>query len=191
MSVPGFTTPDGSCKGRLLVATPPLADPNFDRTVVYMLEHTADGAVGVVLNRPLDEPPPDALYAWEDHLTPPATIFQGGPVDLDALIALAHLDNPAEGAWSQVTDMLGSIDLMLDPAEVATGVHRLRVFRGYSGWGAAQLDDEYAAGAWMVLPAEADDVFSPEPGDLWRTVLRRQGGRLAWLANAPDDLSAN
>ena len=91
----------------------------------------------------------------------------------------------------QVTDGLGSIDLMLDPDEVAARVLDLRVFRGYTGWGPEQLDDELAEGSWMVFGAELSDVFSTSPTNLWRAVLRRQGGRLAWVANAPDDLSAN
>jgi putative transcriptional regulator len=191
VSTPDFSADPASCKGKLLVATPPLTDPNFDRSVVYMLEHTADGAVGVVLNRPTDEDAPGELYAWTDHMSPPATLFNGGPVDASALIALAKLTGPVDGSWSQVAEGLGSIDLMLDPYEVAQGVHALRVFRGYSGWGAQQLDEELSEGAWIVLDAELTDVFSTSPADLWRTVLRRQGGRLAWVANAPDDLSAN
>lgn len=175
----------------LLVATPPLTDPNFDRTVVYMLEHTAEGAVGVVLNRPLGEEPPDVLHAWQIHLAAPHTMFQGGPVEMDALIALARLEGPVDGAWSQVAENLGSIDLMLDPAEVADGVLALRVFRGYSGWGPDQLDNELIESAWMVFPAQLSDVFSADPDGLWREVVRRQGGKVAWLANAPDDLSAN
>lgn len=175
----------------LLVATPPLVDPNFDRTVVYMLEHTDTGAVGVVLNRPRDEEPPDQLHAWTSHLVPPACLFQGGPVELDALIALARLDRPIDGAWSQVVGGLGSIDLTLDPSEVAAGVLALRVFRGYSGWGPSQLDEELAVGAWMVFDALPDDVFTADPDGLWRRVVARQGGRVAWLANAPDDLSTN
>ncbi len=173
------------------MATPPLADPNFDRTVVYMLEHTDDGAVGVVLNRPLHEPIPDQLQPWERLLSAPATLHQGGPVDESALIAIAQLAGPIDGAWSLVADGLGSIDLMLDPDEVATNVTALRVFQGYSGWAPRQLDEELAVGAWMVLPAETTDVFGSDPQNLWREVLRRQGGRVAWLANAPDDLSAN
>ena len=181
----------GSCKGRLLVATPPLADPNFDRTVVYVLEHSDDGAVGVVLNRPRNEITPESLDRWQDWMSPPAVLFEGGPVELDALIALARLEGPADDAWSPVVGDLGSVDLGLDPALVAHSVVRLRVFRGYSGWGPQQLDEELAEGAWMVLPAESEDVFSAQPEGLWRVVLRRQGGRLAWVANAPDDLSAN
>ncbi|MEQ1872233.1 MAG: YqgE/AlgH family protein [Ilumatobacteraceae bacterium] len=181
----------GQTRGHLLVATPPLADPNFDRTVVYMLEHTSDGAVGVVLNRPLHEPLPDQLDPWQHLLSEPATLHQGGPVDESALIALAQLSGPIDGAWSLVADGMGSIDLLLDPDEVGGSVTALRVFQGYSGWGPGQLDDELDAGAWMVLAAEPNDVFGPQPESLWREVLRRQGGRVAWLANAPDDLSTN
>jgi putative transcriptional regulator len=94
-------------------------------------------------------------------------------------------------AWSQVVGGLGSIDLTLDPSEVAAGVLALRVFRGYSGWGPSQLDEELAVGAWMVFDARSDDVFTAEPDGLWRRVVARQGGRVAWLANAPDDLSTN
>ena len=173
------------------MATPPLADPNFDRTVVYMLEHTDDGAVGVVLNRPLDDLIPEQLQPWARLLSQPATLHYGGPVDDSALIALAQLNGAIDDAWSMVADGMGSIDLLLDPDEVAAAVRALRVFQGYSGWGAQQLDEELAMGAWMVLSAEADDVFGPDPENLWREVLRRQGGRVAWLANAPDDLSAN
>ncbi len=181
----------GSTRGRLLVATPPLADPNFDRTVVYMLEHTDDGAVGVVLNRPSEDTLPEGIARWEDLLSPPAVLFEGGPVELDALIALGRVDQPDDEVWSPVVGDLGSIDLALDPGLVAVGVHQLRVFRGYSGWGPQQLDGELAEGAWMVLPAEHGDVFADAPGDLWRVVIRRQGGRVAWVANAPDDLSLN
>jgi putative transcriptional regulator len=67
----------------------------------------------------------------------------------------------------------------------------VRIFRGYAGWGPGQLEGEIESGAWLVLDAEPDDVFAAEPDELWRSVLRRQGGRLAWLASAPDDLSAN
>jgi putative transcriptional regulator len=86
---------------------------------------------------------------------------------------------------------LGSIDLGLDPTLITERVVELRVFRGYSGWGPGQLDHELGEGAWMVLPSERNDVFSPTPDDLWRAVIRRQGGRIAWIANAPDDLSTN
>ncbi len=178
-------------RGMLLLATPPLDDPNFDRSVVYMMEHSNDGAVGVVLNQPTDETAIDGLDLWMDLSAPPAVVFNGGPVQFDALIAIAELRGPREDAWSAILPDLGSVDLARDPVDVADEIGRVRMFRGYAGWGAGQLDEELAAGAWMVFDANRDDVFNEAPEDLWRRVLRRQRGRVAWLANAPDDLSMN
>jgi putative transcriptional regulator len=178
-------------RGMLLLATPPLDDPNFDRSVVYVMEHSAEGAVGVVLNHPTEETEIEGLGLWMDLSTPPAVVFNGGPVQFDALIAIAELRGPREDAWSPILADLGSVDLARDPIDVADEVGRVRMFRGYAGWAAGQLDGELAAGAWMVFDAQRDDIFHREPEDLWRLILRRQRGRVAWLANAPDDLSMN
>jgi putative transcriptional regulator len=178
-------------KGMLLLATPPLDDPNFDRSVVYMMEHSGEGAVGVVLNHPTDESAIDGLDLWMELSAPPAVVFNGGPVQYDALIAIAELRGPREDAWSAILPDLGSVDLARDPVDVADEVGRVRMFRGYAGWAPGQLDSELAGGAWMVFDAQRNDVFHSEPDDLWRLVLRRQRGRVAWLANAPDDLSTN
>lgn len=181
-------------KGRLLVATPPLDDPNFDRAVVFVIEHDGDGALGVVLNRPIGVELPRPLEPWEDLLSAPDCLFEGGPVETHALIALGHRTSQSAGGDDDhqmpLTATISSVDLSADPALV-TGVGSLRVFQGYSGWGASQLDVEIAAGGWIVVDALDDDVFTPEPGDLWRQVLARQPGRLSWLAGAPDDLSLN
>jgi len=171
----------------LLLATPPLSDPNFDRTVVYMLEHNDQGALGVVVNRPTEEDDIDGLDEWCEHMSPPAVVFGGGPVELDALIGLKGSD-PDE--WKR-GDPIEAVDLSESPNEAAPVLERFRLFRGYSGWSPGQLDAEMEAGAWIVVPAQPDDVFCARPADLWRDVLRRQGGRLAWIADAPDDLAAN
>lgn len=181
-------------KGRLLVATPPLEDPNFDRTVVYVIEHQSDGALGVVINRPTDEDLDEPLDRWDDLQAEPARVFHGGPVEPDALIALALAKRPVDDATEELTPISGrvvSADLTTDPAIVAASLESLRVFRGYAGWGPGQLEGEIEAGAWLVLDADPTDVFDARPDDLWRAVLRRQGGRLSWLAGAPDDLSSN
>ena len=181
-------------KGRLLVATPPLDDPNFDRTVIFVLEHHDEGALGVVINRPTEEELGEPLDRWEDLQASPAQVFAGGPVETDALIALALSNSPLDEASEDLSPVVGrvaSADLTADPAFVAGRVSAVRVFRGYAGWGPGQLEGEIMAGAWLVFDAEPDDVFATQPTQLWRTVLRRQGGRLGWLANAPDDLSAN
>ena len=180
-----------STKGQLLVAAPPLDDPNFHHTVVFMLEHNDDGAVGVVLNRPGGGDEFVELPGWEDVATPPAVIFYGGPVETDGFVAVAKVQEPDESAWSPLSESLGTVDLTRLPEHVAERFEAVRIFRGYSGWSSGQLDQELAMGGWIVVPSEPDDVFSEQPASLWREVLRRQGGRLAWIANAPDDLSAN
>lgn len=167
--------------GALLVATPPLADPSFDRTVVYIVEHNEQGALGLVINRPSGERLPDVLAEWETTLAEPQRVFSGGPVELGTIIGVAQAaDDVSSVATVDLNDPAGHLS-----------VRRLRVFRGYAGWSAGQLEGELLAGAWIVVAADPDDIFSAEPSELWRTVLRRQGGNLAWLANAPDDLSMN
>lgn len=181
-------------KGRLLLATPPLEDPNFDRAVIYVLEHHEDGAIGLVLNRPSDEALEAPLDRWIDLQTAPSSVFTGGPVETNAMIGMATtkvlVEEPTEHI-TPISGLIASTDLSADPALVAAHVDSVRVFRGYAGWGAGQLETEIDQGAWLVLDAEIDDVFSDRPDDLWRTVLQRQPGRLSWLALAPDDLSMN
>ena len=181
-------------KGRLLVATPPLDDPNFDRTVVYMLEHHDEGAIGVVINRPTEETLGEPLDRWQYLQAEPGSVFLGGPVEPDALIALAFAKQPVTETSDELSPVAGQVastDLTTDPAFVSGLINSVRVFRGYAGWGPGQLEGELEAGAWLVLDAEPRDVFGDLPDELWRAVLRRQGGRLSWLAEAPDDLSSN
>jgi putative transcriptional regulator len=182
-----------STKGRLLLAAPPLIDPHFDRTVIYVLEHHDDGAVGVVLNRPSDEALDEPLDRWIDLQSAPSSVFEGGPVEDNALIALAVMKQPDvdDESLTPIIGEIASADLTADPALVAAAVREVRVFRGYAGWGPGQLDGEINEGAWLVLDGQTADVFSNRPDELWRDVLRRQPGRLAWLANVPDDLSSN
>jgi putative transcriptional regulator len=180
-------------KGRLLLATPPLEDPNFDRTVIYVLEHHDEGALGLVLNRPMDEQLTEPLDAWTTLQSDPSQIFAGGPVEPDALIALARTTGEVDDDdhLAPLNADIASADLSADPVLISSTISALRVFRGYAGWGPGQLDGEIDAGAWMVLDTEPGDVFTDHPDDLWRTVLRRQPGRLSWLATAPDDLAVN
>ena len=179
-------------KGRLLVATPSLGDPNFDHTVVLLLEHGEDGAVGVVLNRPTGTDLSDPLPGWSRLAAEPPVVFVGGPVSPDAAICLARSwpDEPLD-SYEPLLDSLGTLDLSADPDEVAAGVQGVRVFVGYAGWGAGQLESEIAAGAWWVVDASPDDALSAEPEELWRSVLRRQRGRLAIFANYPANPAMN
>jgi len=183
---------NGSTKGALLVAAPLLDEPTFHRTVIYMLEHTDDGALGVVLNRPTDEENLPGLDAWMYELSHPQVVFDGGPVQDNTLIAVAALNAETDSAAFAPLDAgLGTVDLAQLPAEIAEELQNLRVFRGYAGWSAGQLEDELEEGSWLVVASALDDLFTANPLGLWRNVLRRGGGRRALLADAPDDLSWN
>lgn len=181
---------DAEFTGRLLVATPSLHDPNFERTVILLLEH-GEGALGVVLNRPSDTSIAEPLPMWRTQAAEPSVVFVGGPVG-EAAICLAH--SPRSGAgdgWQQLFGGLGTLDVALPPDEIGVPIDGLRVFAGYAGWGAGQLESEIDAGAWFVVDAEPGDAFSADPAGMWRRVLRRQRGILSTVANFPSDLSVN
>jgi putative transcriptional regulator len=184
---------DTTFKGRLLVASPNLTDPNFFRTVVLLVEHSEEGAAGVVLNRPSDSALAEGpLRGWDAVAADPPLVFVGGPVQPTAAVCLARPapSAPPEG-FEPVVDGLGVLDLSCDPADVRDGLDAVRVFVGYAGWGAGQLEEEIEEGAWYVLPADPQDAMSAQPGGLWRFVLRRQGGQLALVANFPSDPTMN
>jgi putative transcriptional regulator len=184
--------PGGSLKGRLLVAVPGMYDANFDRTVVLVLEHGEDGAVGVVLNRPSDAEVSAAVPGWGAVAAPPAVVFVGGPVVPQGALALGEVSDPdvAEG-WTAVLGSVGLVDLGRAVESAPPGVERARLFAGHAGWGPGQLEGEISAGGWFVVDAEPGDAFAPRPAELWRVVLARQRGRLAWFANCPPDPSSN
>ena len=190
----GSSLPVLPLAGSLLVATPSLEDPNFHRTVLVMLAFAPDeGALAVVLNRPNAVPVDALLPGWGDLTAPPDSVFVGGPVAPENFICLAELKPEfAEGfdGCSRIEGRLANLDLNRHPYEMAPGVERIRIFSGYAGWSAAQLEREIERGGWLVLPA-GDDVFTADPDGLWRRVLRRQGGHVALYANAPPHLSMN
>ncbi len=174
--------------GCLLVALPSLTDPNFERTVVLVLAHGADdGALGVVLNRPSDTDVGEPLPQWAPLAAHPGVVFLGGPVGASAAIGVARGTTAPGTGWAPVAGHLGTVDLGLDPDQLPAPVDAVRVFSGYAGWGPGQLEAEIGQGAWMVVDGAPDDVLCADPARLWRLVLRRQGGRVAWLANwSPD-----
>lgn len=184
--------------GHLLVATPVIGDPNFERTVVMILEHSGDGALGVVLNRPSDVDVVEPLPEWQRLAASPGVVFVGGPVEQSAAIGLARVAfvEYAEGSdeldgFSVVMGTIGTLDLSRSPEDLASPIEQVRVFAGYAGWGPGQLEGELEAEAWVVVDAEPGDVLSDDPEDLWRNVLRRQGGDMALLAAYPSDPSLN
>ncbi len=183
--------PPTRTRNRLLVSVPALPDDNFDRTVVYMIDHEDSGAIGVVLNRPTGSEVPEELRIGPAWASPPV-VFSGGPVSPEAVIMLGRRQL---GARQRGASAVGGTVAVLSADAVADrdveGVDLLRAYAGYAGWGPSQLDGELSAGVWVVLDALPDDVFSAEPQNLWRRVLSRGGGRLAAIARHPDDPSVN
>ncbi|MEV6674877.1 YqgE/AlgH family protein [Streptomyces sp. NPDC051162] len=195
-----------SLTGRLLVATPALADPNFDRAVVLLLDHDEEGSLGVILNRPTPVGVGDILESWAALAGEPGVVFQGGPVSLDSALGVGVVPGEGHGkapgdatppggdgplGWRRVHGAIGLVDLEAPPELLAAALGSLRIFAGYAGWGPGQLEDELVEGAWYVVESEPGDVSSPDPAHLWRAVLRRQRNELAMVATYPDDPSLN
>lgn len=195
--------------GRLLVATPLLEHPTFRRTVVLLLDHGEDGALGVVVNQPTEVDVDAVLPVWQPFVTVPGRLFRGGPVALDSALGVVAVPSsePAEGPRDAADDAgstddeplgvrrinrsLGLVDLDTPPEVVVAELRGLRIFAGYAGWSAGQLEGEIADGSWYVVDAEPGDAFTDVPEDLWGDVLRRQGGDLALVATFPDDPAMN
>lgn len=188
-----FERPRGSLLGSLLVATPSLTDPSFERTVVLLIAHEQGGAMGVVLNRATEVRVSDVLEKWAPLADKPAVLFEGGPVQPEAAICIARVDRPEEPVpgFRPFFGRLGTIDLNGDPDAVRGRVDGLRLFAGYAGWAPGQLEEEIESGSWFTFSALPGDSFMSRPEDLWGLVLRRQGGLLAAVANYPPDPSLN
>ena len=179
-----------SLRGQLLVASPALLDPNFHRTVVLVVEHGEEGALGLVLNRVSSGEVAEVGPPLDDLIEPGARIHQGGPVEPAAVLVVAEFDDPEEAAALVLGD-IGLVPGDGDLEALADRTRRARVFAGYAGWGAGQLDDELTEESWIVAPAEPEDVFSEFPEELWSQVLRRKGGHYAIVARMPPDPSVN
>lgn len=178
--------------GQLLVATPRLLDPNFFRAVLVVLDHDEDGAMGVVINRPSELPLSAVLPAWGDAVAEPQLLFSGGPVAPEAALAVGvpTTSSPDTG-FRQLAPSFGLVDLDQEPQRLLPDLVGLRVFSGYAGWGPGQLEAEIGEGAWYVVPVAPTDLLNPVPDALWRTVLRRQPGELAFVSTFPTDPSLN
>jgi putative transcriptional regulator len=174
--------------GRLLVATATIGDPNFDRTVILLLDHDGDGALGLVLNRPSQLSARDVLPAWSDLTVSPGVVFAGGPVEQEGIIGLGRPSRPEPGGPFQITvGTIGVIDLSAEPLEAVGTVDGIRLFAGYASWGAGQLESELAAGAWWIVDADPADPLTDDPDELWSAVLDRQPEPLRrWSLLPPD-----
>jgi putative transcriptional regulator len=179
--------------GDLLVASVLLADGIFNRTVVLVLDSDEDGALGVILNEISQTRLDAVLPDWVAAVSRPQLLFHGGPVSPNGAICLASVASTEEEppGWRRLFDGVGLLHLDT-PIEIVAGAYRdLRIFAGYSGWAAGQLQAEIAEGMWHVVDADYADVFGAEPLDLWRRVLRRQRTPVALFSTWLEDPDLN
>jgi putative transcriptional regulator len=172
-----------SLRGKLLIASPSLYD-YFRRAVVLVLEHTDDGAMGVILNRVSETPVAEAVPDLGELAGREELVWVGGPVGPQSVVALGDFEEPSEAS----TTVFGSVGVV-DPDGPPPALHRIRVFAGYAGWAPGQLDGELEQEAWIVADAEPGDPF--HDGDLWPVALQRKGGSFSLLATMPADPSLN
>lgn len=178
-----------SLQGSLLISGGGLFDPNFRHTVVLVGEHHDEGALGVVLNRPLEVTVEEAVPALKTLLQPGQLLFQGGPVRPSTPVLLAEFSHP------ELADIpvFGTIGFLVGDVseDVRPGVLRARVFAGYAGWGPGQLEWEIERNSWILEPALVEDVFTDDPETLWRRVLERKGPKYEHMARIPFDPTMN
>ncbi len=180
---------DESLRGKLLIASPSLTDPNFERSVVLMTEHSEDGAMGIVLNQPADAAASELIPALET-IARDDPLFIGGPVQPQAVVLLAEFADLDAAAWIVVADVgLASADAEFD--ELGEAVRRGRFYAGYSGWGPGQLELEIELESWIIEPPLPNELFPDDPETLWSDVLERKGGTFALISRMPADPSMN
>ncbi|MBV8080550.1 MAG: YqgE/AlgH family protein [Actinobacteria bacterium] len=177
-----------SLRGRLLISSPALVDPNFRRTVVLVTHHDDEGAMGLVLTRPSEVRVADAVPELAGIPGADGVVRIGGPVQPEAIMALAEFEDADEA----LAPVVGSVGFVAADASVdELSIRRVRVFAGYSGWAAGQLEAELDEPSWIVADATADDAFVDDPDELWRRVLERKGGKFALIAAMPFDPRLN
>lgn len=175
-----------SVAGSFLVATPLIGAPPFARAVILMLEHDDSGAVGIVLNAKTQLLVTEHLPMLTDRVSPPASVFLGGPVATDTAVTLG-VSGTAD--FLRPTP-LGNIGIV-DPEGLPDDLSGLRVFAGYSGWDPGQLETELREGSWWVLPADRSAIFAADTSDLWQRTIKSAPGTIAFHTTFPEDVSLN
>ena len=179
-----------SLRGQLLVASPALLDPNFQRTVILVGEHGDDGAMGLILNRPSATSVSEGLPELDELGDVESVIFVGGPVAPGVVMVLARFREP-DDAEAVVGDDIGFLPAGTELAQLSETALETRVFAGYAGWGPGQLEQEIERSDWIINEPVEMEIFTDRPEDLWSSVLTRMGGRFALLARMPADPSVN
>jgi putative transcriptional regulator len=178
-------------KGQLLLDSGQLRGSFFQRTVVLICQHDAEGAFGLVLNRTTGSNVGEMIVADLPDTLKSFPLYLGGPVQPSALSFL-HSDAFLADANVMPNLSLGhSLDSLVELGDSFSATRKIRMFAGYSGWSAGQLEDEMKRKAWLTHPASLELVFDTAPEDLWQAILRRKGWKYRLLAQMPEDPSVN
>jgi len=170
----------GSLAGQLLVAMPQMRDPRFARTIIYMVAHTEDGAMGLVLNRILGSITfPDLLQQLNIGVTDAAHnihVHFGGPVETGRGFVL-HSTEYYQGATLRVDDrvsLTATVDILRDMATGA-GPRHCMLALGYAGWGPGQLEDELQRNGWLHVGADENLIFGSDLDGKWEQAIAKIG----------------
>jgi putative transcriptional regulator len=178
-------------KGQLLLDSGQLSGSFFQRTVVLICQHDAEGAFGLVLNRATGSKVGEMVVADLPDTLKECPLYLGGPVQPTALSFL-HTDAYLPDANVLPNLSLGhSLDTLTEIGESFSGTRKVKLFAGYAGWSPGQLEDEMKREAWLTHPATLNLVFEADPTQLWRVILEQKGWKYKLLAQTPEDLSNN
>jgi len=178
-------------RGQLLLDSGQLTGSFFARTVILVCQHDAEGALGLVLNRPAGGKVGDALVADLPEALKDQPLFLGGPVQ-PAAMSFLHSDAFLPDANVLPNLNLGhSLDELLDFGESFSADKKIKLFAGYSGWAPGQLEDEIKRQAWLTHPATAEMVFASDTASMWSRIMRKKGWKNQLLAQIPDDPGLN
>ena len=167
---------EGPAPGRLLVATEEVRGPFFQQTVVLLLHYNEEGALGLVINRPMAAVPDEVLPDLEGIHDYEGTLYWGGPVDVASLRAIMRMDDPPDDALP-LFDAVYQVPLDRTLSSGTADATRLRFYVGYAGWAAGQLDAEILRRSWRILPATEALVFADDMSDIWRRLTPPQSYR--------------
>ena len=167
--------------GKLLVSARNLPDPNFSDSVVLLADFSTEGAMGLIVNRRTEVPLAQVFPGFDRARDAKGALFFGGPVSVPGVLALVRAAAAPAGSRRVLDDvhLVNTRESLEQLVKQGAGAERFRVYVGYAGWGAGQLDGETAKGAWHVFDGDPDVVFDPDPDSVWRRQIRRTEGLVA------------
>jgi putative transcriptional regulator len=177
--LPAIPPADGRLsKGKLLVATSRITDPRFRETVILLINYDRSGTVGLIINRPTGVKFSTLFPGIKELQKRPDTVFIGGPVGMEQFFMLIRSAVPPEESIHVFRDIYvsTSMGLFKRAAQGGKGEEKFRLYAGYAGWAAGQLERELSRGDWHILKADPDTVFGNDPEKIWQDLIRRSSG---------------